>query len=1106
MKFFDLTSCMFKSILLIIFQFMIAQNLIAQCSGNLQTEIHKINPCAHDGQLSVTVNNGTPPFTYEWVNYGDPSFTGNTQTIQNLKPGYYGLTVRDAAGNCNSTQEIYLPAPFFFNVATSPEICPNQDGSAEVTTITGGTLPYTFLWNTGATTQKITQMKSGSYQVTVIDGNGCLAEYGDNGQRDSLSIQIEQLNDIVTDIVMLPATCTFNSGSLSISVLSGGTPPFTYVWSNYQNQQTWNTASIQNVGGNAYYGVTVTDAVGCFIQKFEYVPKLPSFSVASTTTQDNCGKSTGTATVTANDSNGPYTYLWSNGVTTQTNTNLSSGFYTVTVTNSNLCEEVSSAYVLPYSPVQIDYSLTHEICAGHNGTIQVIASAGTPPYAYAWSHGPTTANVSGLSAGNYVVTVTDAVGCFSFKYIYISDTPHYNVSLTTTEERCQDTKGSATIVVTGGTAPYTYQWSHGPNTSQVTNLDAGYYTCTISDATGCTTVQGANIVRNSQIYAYLSQSPENCSAGDGSLTIFINGSNPPFTYLWNHGQTTQNVGQLSSGNYTVTITDTKGCQLIKSEYVARTGGSLNASILTTPASCLFNQDGQAEALVSGGTPPYQYQWGNGGQTSIVTGLKPYFGIGLIVTDASGCMAHKYVPTIGFNNFDCAGIIRGRVVLDENSNCMIDGNDSGLENVMVSCVPSPQGLAFTNASGHYQYYVPKNTEHLLTQHHGYLFPVCPTSSVIVPPLASGQMSDQNNFYNDPAQIEDLVISMGYSIPPRPGFPFELIVNIENKGLFKANGQATISYNQSVNYIAGGTNHDPALKEIYLNFNDLPAFTGSQKFTLRFETPASVPLGTIQKYVGKVTPILSDASKHNNEETIRVEVVGSYDPNDKSVTLPNGLKSDCLTKQDSILKYTIRFQNTGNFPASFVIIQDTLHPNLEYTSLRGGASSHPYRMQFLPDGYLHFVFDPIFLPDSTTDESNSHGFVTYYISPKKTIAEDDWIYNTAAIYFDFNEPIITNTTSILTCRSSSTDEPLSLTEITIHPNPVSTYTTIKILSPQNESGKLELFSITGQIIRQWPVQTQSNEFMIQLNTLELPGGQYSIRYTGKNGVVTKMMVKQ
>src|SRR5690606_11852326 len=271
-------------------------------------------------------------------------------------------------------------------------------------------------------------------------------------------------------------------------------------------------------------------------------------------------------------------------------------------------------------------------------------------------------------------------------------------------------------------------------------------------------------------------------------------------------------------------------------------------------------------------------------TEKIEGLKAYFGMGLIVKDASGCLDHKYVPTIGFDNTDCAGIIRGQVVMDDNKNCMVDGGDTGLENVMVSCIPSPQGLAFTNASGHYQYYVPKNTEHALTQQHGFLFPDCPENSIIVPPLNSGQLSDQNNFYNDPAQVNDLVISMGYSIPPRPGFPFELQVQIDNKGLLKTSGQATIIYNSSVNYISGGCNHDAGLQEIYLQFTDIPAFTGSQKFVLKFETPPTVALGTIQKYEARVVPVLSDATKHNNEEVMQVTVVGSYDPNDKAVSLP------------------------------------------------------------------------------------------------------------------------------------------------------------------------------------------------------------------------------
>src|SRR5690606_23863076 len=139
---------------------------------------------------------------------------------------------------------------------------------------------------------------------------------------------------------------------------------------------------------------------------------------------------------------------------------------------------------------------------------------------------------------------------------------------------------------------------------QLNNLDAGYYTCTISDATGCSTVKGANIISNSQIYAYLSSSPESCTSADGSISVSVSGSNQPFSFLWNDGRTTQNISQLSTGSYTVTITDTKGCELVKSLYLQRTSGNLKASILTTPATCLYNEDGKAEAIVTGGTPPY----------------------------------------------------------------------------------------------------------------------------------------------------------------------------------------------------------------------------------------------------------------------------------------------------------------------------------------------------------------------------------------------------------------------------------------------------------------------------------------------------------------------
>ncbi len=1086
----------FRIFMLIFFALSMETSIsIAQCNQSLNINVTVQQPCNNDGILTANVLNGTPPYTFIWKNYLDPNFTANTQIVNNVKPGYYSVDVFDANGLCGSDKEIGVFAPFTFQWTTTPANCPSVDGSAEITSVSGGTIPYTYLWSNGATTQKIENVEAGAYFVTITDAVGCTTETSGIGeQRDSVGIEITQLNNLVIQINVTPATCALNSGQLSVDVVSGGTSPFTYHWKNFQTFQTWNTQTLTNIPGNNYYEVIVTDADGCFIKQYAELPKTPSFTVNIVNTKENCDRNDGTITGVANGGNPPYNWSWNNGMTGAQLTGLNSDSYYATITDNNGCQEAGYQYVPTFTPLILNPVMTDDICDQGTGKIKVEVSFGQPPYSFSWNTGSTQNEISNLKEGYYQVLVSDINGCTTNGYYYLRNNPTYVVQALITNTKCMGTKGNINLVITGGTAPFSFVWSNGQSTEDISGLDPGYYLCTITDASGCSTISGSFVNTEVQIYPWLYETPASCELSDGTVYLNVNGSFPPFTFNWSNGTTNQNLTSAPSGNYKVTITDAIGCFVEKSFFLSKSSGNLKVNLNVTPASCIFEIDGEAEAVVTGGTPPFTYLWGTGGTSNAVSNLPAYFGMGVKITDSNGCISQDFVPSIGFNNYDCAAVVRGKVLLDANTNCVEDSGENGLENVLVACLPTVQGFTKTNALGNYQYFVPKDQSYVITQHPDYLNPVCPSASIITPTLSAGQISDNHNFYDTPYEVNDLKVSMNYLIPPRPGFDFELHVLVSNAGLYKTTGEVKVKFDPGVTYISGASSIDLSNYEATLDFTDLPAFTGEQRFVLRFSTPATTALGTRQKYVAHAYPDVNDVRKIDNEEKLDIEVVGSYDPNDIRVKVIGGFLTDCLQDRDSILQYTIRFQNTGNYPASFVTIKNKLDENLDITTLRTGASSHTNRFQFLPDGNLVFMFDPINLPDSTRDEKNSHGFVTYYIQPKKEAPNSDVIPNKAEIYFDFNDAIVTNTVNLYLCRTSRSTEENFAGIIEIFPNPVEDKINVKLETNEKIKGRFLITNILGQTCKLIDYQHDGGVATISIPVHELVCGSYMITFIG------------
>jgi gliding motility-associated-like protein len=351
-----------------------------------------------DGEIDLTVTSGTAPFTYNWSN------GGSSEDLTNLQPGVYGVTVTDVFGcSASTTDTIAQPDLLLLSKEVDNVSCYGGNDGAIDLTISGGVTPYTFTWDTGASTEDLNSLTAGNYSVLVEDANGCtVTDATVINQPDSITIQL-----VVTD-----ATCNAPNGSINVQV-TGGISPYDYSWSNGAT-----TANLSNVVGGTYT-LTVTDENGCVATVTDSVGTTSNIGGYVYATDVLCfGGNTGTAIAVIETGNAPFNYTWSTGDTTNLINNLSAGTYSVYVQDAFGCEitidfevyQPDSLIVELYSPEPLDgYNVS--IYEGADGSIQSDVYGGTGSVTYIWSNGSTTPNIGGLSAGSYSVIVTDENGC-----------------------------------------------------------------------------------------------------------------------------------------------------------------------------------------------------------------------------------------------------------------------------------------------------------------------------------------------------------------------------------------------------------------------------------------------------------------------------------------------------------------------------------------------------------------------------------------------------------------------------------------------------------------------------------------------------------------------
>jgi gliding motility-associated-like protein len=420
-------------------------------------------------------------------------------------------------------------------------------------------------------------------------------------------------------------------------------------------------ATGQTITPGTNFPILVTDAVGATFE----ITSLASLQACSNdpcptltltpsaVTNVSCATSTnGSATVTATGGAAPYTYTWTPGnLNGGTQSNLAPGTYTVNVTDANNCPGSTTVTITAPSAITASATSTPASCGATNGTATVTASGGTGTLTYSWSpSGGTGATASNLASGSYTVTVTDQNACQTTANVTVtaSGGPTLSTSNVNNVTCFGQTNGTATVNATGGTAPYTYSWSPGNLTGATqSNLGAGTYTVSVTDATPCTATITVTITAPSQMTFTSSSTPASCGATDGSASVVVSGGTPGYTYSWSpSGGTGANANNLSSGAYVVTITDASSCQITANVIVPSNGGpTLTISNVNSP-SCFGGSNGSATVNTTGGTAPFTYAWSpTGGNGETATGLSA--GVYTVtVTDADLCVVAE---TVTINN-------------------------------------------------------------------------------------------------------------------------------------------------------------------------------------------------------------------------------------------------------------------------------------------------------------------------------------------------------------------------------------------------------------------------------------------------------------------------
>ncbi|MDX2003571.1 MAG: N-acetylmuramoyl-L-alanine amidase [Chitinophagales bacterium] len=584
------------------------------CPGSLTISTQVSNALCYNsstGTASVIAQGGKMPYSYQW----STGSTGNQ--VNNLAAGVYYITVTDGNGcRLSDTVVVAQPSPLSVNLnGTNPTCFGLADGSI-TSTVSGGVGNYSYAWSNGQTTASITNLTAGNYRLTVTDSNNCTYIAADTLTSPPL------LTGLITK---QDALCYGDSsGSIGLTV-TGGTSPYRYQWSNGSNAN-----SITSLAAGIY-SVSISDTNNCQLTLSDTLSSPSLLSVQLSKTSPACfGDSNGQMVAMAMGGVSPYSYHWSSNDTGSTLANLAAGTYAITVIDANGCEGFALDTLTAPDILLVSLLSTAPSCSGQpDGAIAASVSGGTMPYQFAWSNNDTTNAIDSLTGGIYQLTITDAHACSTVAADTLTDIS--GLSLVLDIENLPTCAGFADGVIRAvaisGAPPYQYQWSNQAQQALVA-VPAGNYQATVTDANGCSSQASISIPDRMPLQANHTAIPVSCADGsDGSIDIAVNGGLSPYTINWQLG-TQFSANQVAAGSYYYVITDSNGCELSGTVMVEEPQPLSIAEVDIHNGTISIDS-------ISGGTPPYHYEWSNGTIGSSLLALESG-EYRLTVLDSLGC--------------------------------------------------------------------------------------------------------------------------------------------------------------------------------------------------------------------------------------------------------------------------------------------------------------------------------------------------------------------------------------------------------------------------------------------------------------------------------------
>ena len=893
----------------------------------------------------------------------------------------------------------------------------------------------------------------------------------------------------------------------------------------------------------------------------------------------------------------PITFEWTDATSTVVSVDsqllvTEPGMYTLVVTDANGCSSDPAVFNMLDAP-EWTLNISGEnvlVCDGLSATILAEVTGPGNNFTYLWSNGATGPAITVLTSGTYCVTVFDSFGCSEEACLEIVQADPLDVQISITDSSCESlADGTATIFVTGGTAPYIYEWSTGENTPTVVSLPPGGYSVTVTDANGCTAIASVEI-------GILADAP-NADAGPNltidcnNPTVTLDGSNSTaageIAYQWTgpDGFISNEVSVDVSipGFYTLRVTDVSNETCFSEDVIWVLDGSVEPELDFFVVSCdsifvFYTVNGDSVqldvewTLPDGGTL-------NGGNYLLAEAAGLY-QVNVEDTE-SGCTGSGSI-WIDVSPGDCSEL-NGKVFWDEIDNCAYDGTEVGLINWIVTITDGTTTYyRATDVLGDFDIALYPGTYTVTVSPQGPLWIPCETSytveftgpgevaSLEIPigkvvdcPYLTVDISTPllrrcftNNYYVDYCNYgtgvaEDATVEisldpfMSYHsseiplasqdgniltfdlgdieigecgdfwvnlilncdatlgqthcveaeifphdpcIPPSPGWSgasLEVeaecvddqvifrIINVGDDMLEPVNyiviedGVMMITANQVL--LASGADETisyPANGDTYrLEVEQVAEHPGFSMPTITVEACGVDGTGNFSTGLVNILPM------DDNDPFLDVdcrENIGSWDPNDK-MAFPRGVGEEHYILANTDLEYHIRFQNTGTDTAFNVVIRDTLSPLLDITSVRPSVSSHPYAWDIDSSNVLVFTFENIMLPDSNVNEAASHGFIRFRIAQQPDLPLGSVIENSAAIFFDFNAPVITNT--VFHEIGEEFIEVVNITDViddnlymTVAPNPMGEVAYLQFENPDNESLQFLLYDATGRLVRQ------------------------------------------